>query len=87
MVRRFKGATLNDETTGALIVYDNNTDVFTVDSGAANRSATNPGGRIRALLSPRVAPPVPGAAAAPSAPATVLRPSPGLNSGANPKAP
>lgn len=87
VVRRYKGATLNDETTGALIVYDNNTDVFTVDGGAANRSAANPSGRIRALLSPRVAPGTPGAAPAPSAPAPALRPSPGLNSGANPKVP
>ena len=89
VVRRFKGATLNDETTGALIVYDNNTDVFTVDSGAANRSATNPSGRIRALLSPRVAPVAPGAAPAPapSTPAPALRPSPALGSNANPKAP
>ena len=88
VVRRYKGATLSDETTGALIVYDNNTDVFTVDSGAQNRSAANPGGRIRAMLSPRVAASAAGAAAAPPpSPATVLRPSTTLGNGASPKAP
>lgn len=76
VVRRYKGATLNDETTGALIVYDNNTDVFTVDSGAPNSTAANPGGRVRAMLSPRAAVVAPGAIATPPAgPATVLRPS------------
>ena len=88
VVRRYKGATLSDETTGALIVYDNNTDVFTVDSGAQNRSAANHGGRIRAMLSPRVAASAAGAAAAPPpSPATVLRPSTTLGNGASPKAP
>jgi ABC-type dipeptide/oligopeptide/nickel transport system ATPase component len=33
-MRRLRGATLADETTGDVIVYDNNTDVFTVDGGA-----------------------------------------------------
>lgn len=76
VVRRYKGATLNDETTGALIVYDNNTDVFTVDSGAPNSTAANPGGRVRAMLSPRAAVVAPGAIATPpTGPATVLRPS------------
>ena len=53
VVRRFSGATLLDETTGSAIVYDNNTDVFTVDGGPQNTSALNPTGRVRATLSPR----------------------------------
>ena len=87
VVRRYKGATLSDETTGALIVYDNNTDVFTVDAGAKNATAANPGGRVRAMLSPRG--PATGAAAAPPAagPAPVLRPSTTLGTGTAPKAP
>ena len=87
VVRRFKGATLSDETTGALIVYDNNTDVFTVDADAKNASATNPGGRVRAMLSPRS--PAPGAPTAPptGAAAPVLRPSTTLGTGTAPKAP
>ena len=79
VLRRYNGAVLADETTGSQINYDNKTDVFTVDGGAQNRSATNPSGRVRALLSPRVAAssaggPVP---VAPPPPAT-LRPSSAL---------
>jgi lipopolysaccharide export system protein LptA len=76
VMRRYNGATLVDETTGSLIVYDNNTDVFTVDGGAQNRTATNPTGRIRAMLSPRAAAPAAGApAAAAVGPVPSLRPS------------
>ena len=87
VVRRFKGATLSDETTGALIVYDNNTDVFTVDAGARNASAANPGGRVRAMLSPRGAAQAATNAPAAGAPAPVLRPSTTLGSRTAPKAP
>ena len=74
VVRRYNGATLLDETTGALIVYDNNTDVFTVDGGAQNRTATNPTGRVRAMLAPRTAASAPGTPPA-AVPPVVLRPS------------
>jgi lipopolysaccharide export system protein LptA len=79
VLRRYNGAVLADETTGSQINYDNKTDVFTVDGGAQNRSATNPTGRVRALLSPRIAAssaggPVP----APPLPPATLRPSPAL---------
>jgi len=73
VVRRYNGATLVDETTGAVIVYDNNTDVFTVDGGAQNSTAGNPSGRVRAMLSPRAAASAPGAT--PAAPPAALRPS------------
>ncbi|MFS2033292.1 lipopolysaccharide transport periplasmic protein LptA [Polaromonas sp. CT11-55] len=75
VVRRYNGATLVDETTGAVIVYDNNTDVFTVDGGAQNKTAANPSGRVRAMLSPRAAASAPAATSAPAAPAATLRPS------------
>jgi lipopolysaccharide export system protein LptA len=75
VVRRYNGATLVDETTGAVIVYDNNTDVFTVDGGAQNSTAANPSGRIRAMLSPRATASAPGATPAPAGPPTTLRPS------------
>ena len=79
VLRRYNGAVLADETTGSQINYDNRTDVFTVDGGALNRSATNPTGRIRALLSPRVvASAAGGPLPAPTAPPAVLRPSPAL---------
>lgn len=74
VMRRYNGAKLADETTGSQIKYDNKTDVFTVDGGAPNRSATNPNGRIRAMLSPRVAASAAGgSASAPLAPPAVLR--------------
>ena len=76
VVRRYAGSTLLDETTGALIIYDNNTDVFTVDGGPQNRTAANPTGRIRAMLSPRTAASAPAAAVPPPAGAAPrLRPS------------
>ena len=79
VLRRYNGAVLADETTGSQINYDNKTDVFTVDGGAQNRSATNPSGRVRALLSPRVAASAGGGSApAAVAPPAVLRPSPAL---------
>ncbi len=79
VLRRYNGAVLADETTGSQINYDNKTDVFTVDGGAQNRSATNPSGRIRALLSPRVpASAAGGPVATPTAPPAVLRSSPAL---------
>ncbi len=74
VVRRYNGATLVDETTGSLIVYDNNTDVFTVDGGEQNRTASNPTGRVRAMLSPRATASAP-VAPPPAGPAPVLRPS------------
>ncbi|WP_066270818.1 lipopolysaccharide transport periplasmic protein LptA [Hydrogenophaga palleronii] len=76
VLKRFKGTQLNDETTGNVIVYNNTTDVFTVDGGPANRTAANPTGRVRAMLTPV---PKEGAAppAVPAAPAT-LKPSPQL---------
>ena len=78
VLRRFTGATLADETTGAQIGYDNKTDVFTVDGGAQNRTAANPTGRIRAVLSPRVQASAPAAPSPGSSP--TLRPSPALGS-------
>jgi lipopolysaccharide export system protein LptA len=81
VLRRYKGAVLSDETTGSQITYDNVSDVFTVDGGAQNRTATNPSGRVRALLSPRTPAAVPGAAPAPAAPMAApapLRSSPAL---------
>ncbi len=87
VVRRYKGATLSDETTGALIVYDNNTDVFTVDSGAQNSTAANPGGRVRAMLSPRAATSAAAAPAPPAGSAPVLRPSTTLGKNPTQKAP
>jgi lipopolysaccharide export system protein LptA len=87
-LRRFRGAALSDEITGAVIVYHNLTDVFTVDG--QRTTATNaagdapaPGSRVRAVLAPKDPPP--GAAAPEAAPAAsgpVRRPSNSLGGGA-----
>lgn len=84
VLRRYRGSSLNDETAGSVIVYDNTADVFTVDggtnaTGAANATPNNPGGRVRAMLTP-----VPRAEANTTpAPASnpTLRPSPRLGEG------
>ncbi len=65
VLRRYVGANLADESAGDLIVYDNPTDVFTVDSGQQTRTAINPSGRVRALLAPRNKASAPGAPVAP----------------------
>jgi lipopolysaccharide export system protein LptA len=67
-VRRLRGGVLADEITGAVIVWDANAEVFSVQGG--NRSAANPGGRVRAVLSPRA-----DAASAPAAAPVTLQPS------------
>lgn len=85
-LRRYRGSVLNDEITGAVIVYNNLTDVFSVDG--QRRPATNAagdapatGGRVRAVLSPKD--PGPGALASPApASAPALRPSNSLGGGA-----
>lgn len=78
-LRRYRGSTLNDEITGAVIVYNNLTDVFTVD-GQRN-TATNAAGdalasgsRVRAVLAPKEPATAPAAPAAAS-PSPALRPS------------
>lgn len=83
-LRRYREATLTDELAGALIVYNNLTDVFTVDgqkTAPAGTSAGTPGGRIRAVLSPKE--PASSAQPAPApADAPALRSSPELGGGA-----
>lgn len=51
LVRRLRGAEAADEITGGAITWDNNAELFNVAGGAT--SATNPGGRVRVILSPR----------------------------------
>jgi lipopolysaccharide export system protein LptA len=71
-VRRLRGAVPTEDIQGAVIVWDNAAELFSVQGGAATPS--NPGGRVRAVLSPRAEP-----ASAASAPAgTTLRPSTSL---------
>jgi lipopolysaccharide export system protein LptA len=75
-VRRLRGSAVADEITGASIVWDANAEVFSVQGGAT--SPTNPGGRVRAVLSPRVEPgtaSTSSTAPAPAAASAVLQPS------------
>lgn len=51
-LRRYRGATLNDEMTGAVILYNNTTDVFTIDGAVAKGTPGAPAGRVRAMLTP-----------------------------------
>lgn len=55
MVRRLRAGAVADEITGGTILWNNLAEVFTVEGGA--KSATNPTGRVRAVLSPRAEPP------------------------------
>jgi lipopolysaccharide export system protein LptA len=72
-LRRYLGATVSDEMTGAVIVYDNGTDVFTVDGSV--RPRLGPGrrraGACRAVAAQERA----SAPAAPAASPAPLRPS------------
>ena len=69
-VRRLQGGTQADEISGALIVWNSVSETFSVSGGAP--SASNPGGRVRAVITPRL----PAEAATPAGPAaSSLRPS------------
>ena len=77
-VRRLRGATVADEIAGNLVTYDSTTEVFSVSGGAAP-TPTNPGGRVRAVLTPREGSEAAAeAASAASAPPPTLKLSPAL---------
>jgi lipopolysaccharide export system protein LptA len=73
VMRRLVGATPNDESSGPLIVYDQSNDTFTVNGSPLPPNAgvaTQPGGRVKAILTPKAAASAPAAGAArPAAPA------------------
>lgn len=75
-LRRYRGPNLNDEFTGGVILYNNTTDIFTVDGTVAKSSPGAPAGRVRAMLTPApdaaAAAPA-GSASKPPAPGPVLR--------------
>ncbi len=73
-VRRLRGTELADEITGNHIVWDNNSDVFSVSGGVP--TPANPGGRIRAVLAPRAEPAASGAAPGATPGATPATPVP-----------
>ena len=74
-MRRYRGGQLSDQVTGSIIVYNNITDVYTVDgqktSGGLPSSSVGQGGRVRAVMAPKDG--TPGAQPKPATPATPLR--------------
>lgn len=80
-VRRLRGATPADEIMGNLITYDSTNEVFSV-SGGSSPTAANPGGRVRAVLTPREGSAAAAAARAASEPAPApLKTAPSLGVG------
>jgi lipopolysaccharide export system protein LptA len=57
VVRRLRGTTLSDESQGNVIVFNNRTETFTVDSRPGRQpgisNTPENGGRVRAILAPR----------------------------------
>jgi lipopolysaccharide export system protein LptA len=78
-VRHLRGSQVANEVNGAVIVYDNRSEVFTVEGGAAS---PYPSGKVRVVMMPRAAasapPPAAGASDAasgvPLQPSTALQP-------------
>lgn len=66
MLSRLIDGKLADRSQGNVIAYNQITDVFTVEGGAQGATATNPGGRVRVMLTPQ--PAAPSAPAAPKSP-------------------
>jgi len=84
-VRRLRGSTVADEIAGNVVAYDSIAEVFSVTGGAAATPA-NPGGRVRAVLTPRegtaaAAEAASAASAAGAQPAVPLKPASALGSG------
>jgi len=75
-VRRLRGTAVAEEVSGAVIVYDSRTEVFTLEGG---NTSPNPNGRSRIVMMPRVQP-GDEAASAPAAPLP-LKPSTTLQPG------
>lgn len=72
VVRRLRGTTVADEIQGAVILWDSSAESFNVQGGA--KTDANPGGRVRAVITPRT----PDDAASAAGGAGTLKPSPSL---------
>ena len=75
-MRRLVGTALQDEVTGDVIVYNNSTEVYTVDSAPPAAGTPTGKGRVRAVLAPRNAASQPASAPLPLQPSKAL-PAPG----------
>jgi lipopolysaccharide export system protein LptA len=84
VMRRLYGATVNDESSGPLIVYDQSNDTFTVNGAPLppNAGVAAPqGGRVRAILTPKAAASAPAAGTRPAAAAPAAAPAPASGTG------
>lgn len=84
VMRRLYGATVNDESSGPLIVYDQSNDTFTVNGSSLPPNAAvaaPPGGRVRAILTPKAAASAPAAGTRPAAAAPAAAPAPASGTG------
>lgn len=73
-LRRFRATTLGDEMSGGVILYNNITDVFTIDGAPTTPGSTGaPAGRVRAMLSPKPDPATAAPAGATPVPTPTLR--------------
>jgi len=52
-VRRYRGAVLNDQLSGKLIIYDNLSDTLSIDGQRTQEGGKASGGRVKAILAPR----------------------------------
>jgi lipopolysaccharide export system protein LptA len=82
-MRRYRGATLGDQMSGMVILYNNTTDVFSIDGSVAKSSPGAPGTRVRVMLTPTpdANAPIPATRPAQALPAPVLRDTPALGGG------
>lgn len=78
VVRRLRGASVADEITGNMIAYDNTSEVFSVNGSAPSEGAGTPGGRVRAVLTPREGTPAAQGASQPTAPLRLDPPTGGV---------
>lgn len=86
-LRRYRESTLTDQVSGSVIVYNNLTDTFTVNSQKGASASNKPGapkdGRVRVILAPKVDEKAEASKPKPSADdKEKLRPSTTLNDGA-----
>ncbi len=73
VVRHMRGSLVANEVTGAVIVFDNRSEVFTLEGGPASPYPT---GKVRVMMMPRTTGPAPAASApAPAASGVPLQPS------------
>jgi lipopolysaccharide export system protein LptA len=52
-MRRLKGAKLNDEMSGAVILLDNVKDSFNIEGSLVKNSVKQPGERVRVMMTPK----------------------------------